>query len=111
MREKTLSRFRQSTEGRQAITMASMKVKTSISISKTVLAEVDRLAGTEKSRSAFVEAVLRSYLLESNKAALHARDLARINRAANQLNLEAEDVLEYQSSQRRKPESPVFRRG
>jgi metal-responsive CopG/Arc/MetJ family transcriptional regulator len=98
MREKTLSRFRQSTEGRQTITMASMKVKTSISISKSVLAEVDRLAGTEKSRSAFVEAVLRSYLLESNKVALHARDLVRINRAAYQLNLEADDVLEYQAA-------------
>lgn len=94
--------------------MASMKVKTSISISKSVLAEVDRLVGTEKSRSAFVEAVLRSYLLESNRTALHARDLARIKRAANQLNLEAEDVLEYQetqSGQRRKRESPVLRGG
>lgn len=94
--------------------MASMKVKTSISISKSVLAEVDRFVGTEKSRSAFVEAVLRSYLLESNRTALHARDLERINRAANQLNLEAEDVLEYQetqSGQRRKRESPVLRGG
>ncbi len=30
---------------------------------------------------------------------LHARDLTRINRAADRLNQEAEEVLEYQASE------------
>jgi hypothetical protein len=76
----------------------SRKVETSISISKSVLAEVDRLAGTEKPRSAFLENVLRRYLSERMREALNVRDLAQINRAATKLHSEAEDVLEYQAT-------------
>jgi metal-responsive CopG/Arc/MetJ family transcriptional regulator len=75
-----------------------MKAKTSVTLSEDVLAQVDRLAGSTLSRSAFIERVLRRYLRDRSRAALHARDLARINRAADQLNLEAAEVLEYQSS-------------
>jgi metal-responsive CopG/Arc/MetJ family transcriptional regulator len=74
-----------------------MKVKTSVTLSEDVLAQVDQLAGAKQSRSAFIERVLRGYLRERSKAALHARDLARINRSADQLNLEAAEVLEYQT--------------
>jgi hypothetical protein len=35
---------------------------------------------------------------QRDRAALHARDLARINRVGDNLNLEAADVLDYQSS-------------
>jgi metal-responsive CopG/Arc/MetJ family transcriptional regulator len=75
-----------------------MKEKTSITLSKDVIAGVDRLAGSGQSRSAFIERVLRGYLREREKAALHARDLERINRAADRLNLEASEVLSYQTS-------------
>jgi len=74
-----------------------MKEKTSVTLSKDVLAQVDRLAGTKHSRSAFIERVLRKYLRERARAALHARDLQRINRAASRLNREAAEVLEYQA--------------
>jgi hypothetical protein len=40
--------------------------------------------------------VLRKYLLERAHAAVQARDLERINHAADQLNAEAEDVIGYQ---------------
>jgi metal-responsive CopG/Arc/MetJ family transcriptional regulator len=73
-----------------------MKAKTSVTLSRDVLAQVDRLAGTKHSRSAFIERVLRKYLRDRSRAALHARDLQRINRAAERLNREAADVLEYQ---------------
>jgi metal-responsive CopG/Arc/MetJ family transcriptional regulator len=76
-----------------------MKEKTSITLSKDVLAKVDRLAGSKHSRSAFIERVLRRYLSERARAAVHARDLERINRAADRLNLEAADVLDYQTSE------------
>ena len=75
-----------------------MKAKTSITLSKDLLAELDRLAGSKHSRSAFIERVLGKYLRDRARAARHARDLARINRAAGRLNLEAEEVLDYQAS-------------
>jgi metal-responsive CopG/Arc/MetJ family transcriptional regulator len=73
-----------------------MKEKTSITLSREVLDQVDRLAGDE-SRSAFIERVLRGYLQERVRAATNARDLKRLNRAADRLNAEVTDVLEYQA--------------
>jgi metal-responsive CopG/Arc/MetJ family transcriptional regulator len=75
-----------------------MKEKTSITLSRDVLKGVDRLAGSKHSRSAFIERVLRRYLRGHAKAALQARDLERINNAADRLNLEAAEVLDYQAS-------------
>jgi metal-responsive CopG/Arc/MetJ family transcriptional regulator len=75
-----------------------MKEKTSITLSKDVLKDVDRLAGSKHSRSAFIERVLRRYLRQRAKAALQARDLERINKGAERLNLEAAEVLDYQAS-------------
>jgi metal-responsive CopG/Arc/MetJ family transcriptional regulator len=75
-----------------------MREKTSITLSKDVLKGVDRLAGSKYSRSAFIERVLRKYLRERAKAAAQARDLQRINAAADRLNGEAADVLDYQAS-------------
>lgn len=73
-----------------------MKEKTSVSLSTDVLAGVDRLAGSKHSRSAFIERVLRKYLRERARAAVAARDLKRINAAAERLNAESADVMEYQ---------------
>ena len=75
-----------------------MKEKTSITLSSEVLARIDRLAGSRHSRSAFIESVLRRYLLERERAAVQARDLERINHAADRLNAEVADVMEYQAS-------------
>ncbi len=75
-----------------------MKEKTSITLSKEVLAAIDRLAGS-KSRSAFIEAVLAQYLRKRARAQIEARDLELINRAANELNAEVEDILRYQETE------------
>lgn len=75
-----------------------MKEKTSITLSSEVLTRIDRLAGSSRSRSAFIEKVLRRYLLERQRAAVQARDLERINHAADELNAEAADVMQYQAS-------------
>ncbi len=74
-----------------------MKEKTSITLSGDVLAAIDRIAGSKQSRSAFVERVLREFLRERARAAVQARDLERINAAAQRLNAEASDVMEYQA--------------
>jgi metal-responsive CopG/Arc/MetJ family transcriptional regulator len=76
-----------------------MKEKTSITLSSDVLTKVDRLAGSKLSRSAFIEHVLRNYFRDRSRRKMHARDLERINTAAARLNSEAEDVLEYQTSE------------
>jgi len=73
-----------------------MKEKTSITLSRDLLAGIDRLAGPQGSRSAFIEHVLRRYLREQLRAQAHARDLDRINQAAERLNSEAAEVLNYQ---------------
>ena len=75
-----------------------MKEKTSVTLSKDVLAQIDRIAGSRLSRSSFIERVLRRYIRERARKALHSRDLARINAAADRLNREAEDLLGYQST-------------
>ena len=75
-----------------------MKDKTSITLSREVLARIDRLAGSRQSRSAFIEAVLRRFLRSRARAEVEAKDLDRINRASDRLNAEAADVLDYQAS-------------
>ena len=74
-----------------------MKEKTSITLSSDTLVQLDRLAGTKYSRSALIERVLRRYLRERRRAALHARDLQRINQSVDNLGKEAADVLGYQT--------------
>jgi len=74
-----------------------MKEKTSITLSRERLTGIDRLAGSKYSRSAFIERVLQRYLRERERAQAHARDLERINHAAERLNSEAGDVLDYQA--------------
>jgi metal-responsive CopG/Arc/MetJ family transcriptional regulator len=76
-----------------------MKEKTSITLSRGLLAGIDRLAGSHCSRSAFIERVLRRYLREQVRAQANARDLKRINQAAERLNSEAADVLDYQAAE------------
>jgi len=74
-----------------------MKEKISITLSKEVLASIDRMAGSKQSRSAFIEAVLAQYLRRRKRAEIEARDLELINQAADELNPEVEDVLRYQA--------------
>jgi metal-responsive CopG/Arc/MetJ family transcriptional regulator len=81
-----------------------MKEKTSITLSTDVLADIDRLAGSKHSRSAFIEGVLRRYLRQRMRTRIHAQDFERINRAADRLNSEAADVLEYQAPEYQAPE-------
>ena len=76
-----------------------MKEKTSVTLSKEVLAGIDRIAGSKQSRSAFIEAVLAQYLRQQARAQIEARDLELINQAAEELNAEVEDVLRYQAAE------------
>lgn len=81
-----------------------MKEKTSVTLSKEVLCDIDRLAGTKQSRSAFIESVLAEHLRALAKEERDARDVAIINRNAKRLNRDAEDGLEYQAPLGDRPE-------
>jgi metal-responsive CopG/Arc/MetJ family transcriptional regulator len=74
-----------------------MKEKTSVTLSREVLAGIDRLAGSRHSRSAIIERAVRNYLRQRERASIYARDLEILNRAADRLNAEAEDTLYYQA--------------
>jgi len=71
--------------------------KTSITLSREVLSGIDRISDARKSRSAFIENVLRQYLRERAKAERRARDLSIPNKYADELNRDAEDGVEDQA--------------
>ena len=73
-----------------------MKVKTSITLSGDVLRAIDRHHAEFKSRSGFLEAAARGLLARLARTRAERRDLEIINRHADELNAEAEDVLAYQ---------------
>jgi metal-responsive CopG/Arc/MetJ family transcriptional regulator len=76
-----------------------MKEKTSVTLSREVLSGIDRVAGSRQSRSALIEAILADYLRQRAREKRDARDIEIINRHADELNAEAQDVLRYQSFQ------------
>lgn len=76
-----------------------MKEKTSLTLSPEVLAGIDRVAGSKRSRSAVIEGVLRLYLREHARDKVRARDLELLNEQADALNAEAADVLGFQASE------------
>jgi metal-responsive CopG/Arc/MetJ family transcriptional regulator len=74
-----------------------MKVKTSITLSEDVLQAIDAMCNGGGSRSEFIDNVLRAYIAYRKREERDARDIEIINRNADRLNREAEDVLEYQA--------------
>ena len=73
-----------------------MKLKTSITLSEDILNKVGRLSRKGESRSEAIERLLREAFAHETRRASDERDLELINRNAEELNREAEDVLEYQ---------------
>jgi metal-responsive CopG/Arc/MetJ family transcriptional regulator len=73
-----------------------MKVKTSITLSAELLRRIDALASQYGTRSALIEQAVREFLAAQAKRTREAQDLEILNRRAQALNAEAEDVLSYQ---------------
>jgi metal-responsive CopG/Arc/MetJ family transcriptional regulator len=74
-----------------------MKVKTSVTLSEEVLAEMDRASGGRVNRSEFLERAAWSELAALKRRRREARDRRILDRAAKSLNAEALDVLEFQA--------------
>lgn len=73
-----------------------MKRKTSITLSEDVLAGVRRSTRKGESRSETIERLLRERFSEEAARRAHEKEVALINRHADELIAEAMDVLEYQ---------------
>ena len=73
-----------------------MKSKTSITLSEDVLVSVKRVARKGESRSATIERLLRERLNEEAARRAREKEVALINRHADELNAEMADVLKYQ---------------
>ncbi len=74
-----------------------MKVKTSITLSEELLSQIDALSSQYGTRSALIEQAVRDLLAAVAKSTRDAQDLGILNRRADALNEEAEDVLSYQA--------------
>jgi metal-responsive CopG/Arc/MetJ family transcriptional regulator len=64
-------------------------------VSLNVLARIDKLAGSKRSRSVVIERAIRNELRQQSSSVDEVYELELINNAADQLNIEAADVLEY----------------
>jgi Arc/MetJ-type ribon-helix-helix transcriptional regulator len=73
-----------------------MKVKTSVTLSQQVVQLIDKHSHDFRSRSEFMEQAARALLASLARTEADRRDLEIINRNADKLNAEAQDVLTYQ---------------
>ncbi len=73
-----------------------MKIKTSITLTDSLVADMDQLCGGVDRRSAFIEDAIRARLKDLRRKQRDRNDLAILNERAEALNTEAYDVLDYQ---------------
>ena len=73
-----------------------MKTKTSVTLDGGVLHGIDEHASEYRSRSEFIEAAVEHFIRHVDRKEAERRDLDILNRRADALNEEAEDVLAYQ---------------
>ncbi len=74
-----------------------MKVKTSITLSSDTLRAIDEFAADDSNRSRVIERAVREFIARHQRAIREQRDLEILNRTADGLNREAEDVMAYQA--------------
>ena len=72
-----------------------MKIKTSITLSEETLKEVDKLSSRYGNRSILIEQAIREFLVAGEKRRRDLQDIEILNRRADVLNKEVEDVLSY----------------
>jgi metal-responsive CopG/Arc/MetJ family transcriptional regulator len=72
-----------------------MKVKTSVTLSEDLIEAIDERI-VNKNRSEFIEKALRAFIAQIIRNEQNAKDIQIINKRADYLNQEAEDVLAYQ---------------
>jgi metal-responsive CopG/Arc/MetJ family transcriptional regulator len=74
-----------------------MKVKTSITLSEDLIRSINELIiAQDENRSEFIENIIRLYIEKIKLTKRNLKDLNILNKNADILNKEAEDVLSYQ---------------
>jgi len=73
---------------------SSMKIKTSITLSEETILAIDEIGSN---RSRVIEEAVSEYLVRRRRQQRDARDLELLNRHAEDLNREVEEVLAYQA--------------
>ena len=73
-----------------------MKGKISITLDDELLRGIERHAEQFRSRSDFVQAAVERFITHLERKAADQKDIEILNRRADALNAEAEDVLSYQ---------------
>jgi metal-responsive CopG/Arc/MetJ family transcriptional regulator len=76
-----------------------MRAKTSVTLSPETLRAMDEYSGGELNRSRLIERAVLEFLARRRRAQREARDLEILDRCADELNSEVEDVLAYQAEQ------------
>jgi metal-responsive CopG/Arc/MetJ family transcriptional regulator len=74
----------------------TMKIKTSITLSESIMQEIDKLSSRYGNRSALIERAIRDFLSAEAKRRRDREDEEILNRLSDELNKEAGDVLSYQ---------------
>jgi metal-responsive CopG/Arc/MetJ family transcriptional regulator len=74
-----------------------MRAKTSVSLTKELLAEIGRVAGRDVNRSEFLEKAAWDRIALLKRRRREAHDARILDRRARALNSEAFDVLAYQT--------------
>lgn len=73
----------------------SPRRKTTVTLPEELLQEVDEMSKEYRSRSEFIEIVLRGFMAQRKREERDARDLAIINANADRLNADVEDLLDF----------------
>lgn len=73
-----------------------MKVKTSVTLSPETIEAIDAIAGARCSRSRIIEQAVTDFVATHRRRERDAKDLEILERSAERLNRETEDVLGYQ---------------
>lgn len=73
-----------------------MKVKTSVTLSPETIEAIDEIAGARSNRSRLIEQAVVEFVASHRRRQREAKDLEILNRSAERLNRETEDVLRYQ---------------
>jgi metal-responsive CopG/Arc/MetJ family transcriptional regulator len=76
--------------------LSSMKVKTSVTLSALTIKAVDELAGPGMARSRIIEQAVLEFIERRRRRLREQKDLETLNRSAERLNRQMEDILAFQ---------------
>lgn len=74
-----------------------MKTKISVTLSQSLLSQVDKLAIAPCTRSAIIEEAVQQYLANKARHERDERELNILNAHADEFNAEMADILSYQA--------------